>query len=132
MIDGPEVVTLATGVDDAERFLAGHELALAVFGAVYDIVRQRGPTEVRVSTEPGRTVATTRLRLRLAARRYLAHPGADVVLSIALGREVSSPRFKAVAHPARTQWMHHLEIHELAEVDAEVADWLREAARPRR
>lgn len=119
---------MATGVDDAERFFAGHELALAVFGAVYDIVRQGGPTEVRVSTSQVALWRRHGFAYLWLPGQYLAHPGADVVLSIALGREVSSPRFKAVAHPARTQWMHHLEIHDLAEVDAEVAVWLREAA----
>ena len=120
---------MTTGTDDAERFLAGHELALAVFHAVCDIARREAPVEIRVTTSQ---VALWRRRgfaYVWLPGRYLAHPGADVVLSIALGREVSSSRFKAVAHPARTQWMHHLEIHELPEVDAEVADWVREAAR---
>jgi len=32
-----------------------------------------------------------------------------------------------VAHPALTVWMHHLELRCAAELDDEVADWLREA-----
>lgn len=119
---------MTTGVDDAERFLAGHELAVAVFRAVYDVVRRDGPTEVRVSTSQVALWRRHGFAYLWLPGQYLAHPGADVVLSIALGRKVSSPRFKAVAHPARTQWMHHLEIHDVAEVDTEVADWLREAA----
>ena len=60
--------------------------------------------------------------------RYLAHPGADVVLSVVLGRHDPSPRWKEVVHPAAAHWMHHLEIHDAAEIDDEVAAWLREAA----
>ena len=33
-----------------------------------------------------------------------------------------------MVHPAAAQWMHHLEIHDAAEIDDEVAAWLREAA----
>ncbi|GGS28635.1 DUF5655 domain-containing protein [Actinokineospora fastidiosa] len=60
--------------------------------------------------------------------RYLRNPGAEVVLSIVLPRRSDSARFKEVAHPAPGLWIHHLEIHDVTELDAEVAAWLREAA----
>lgn len=59
--------------------------------------------------------------------QYLTHPEAEVVLSIALGREVRSERIKEVVHPSSRHWMHHLEVHSPDEVDDEVVDWLREA-----
>jgi NAD(P)-dependent dehydrogenase (short-subunit alcohol dehydrogenase family) len=37
-------------------------------------------------------------------------------------------RFKQVVHPAAGIWMHHLEIHDLAEIDEQVSTWLQEAA----
>jgi hypothetical protein len=64
---------------------------------------------------------------------YVWRPGqyvrSDVpaVLSIALPREVASPRFKEVVHPSPQVWMHHLELHDVSEVDDEVRAWLREA-----
>lgn len=60
--------------------------------------------------------------------RYLRRPVAEVVLSIALGRHDPSPRFKEVVRPARAHWMDHLEVGGPAEIDDEVAAWLREAA----
>jgi hypothetical protein len=51
-----------------------------------------------------------------------------VVLSIALGRRDDSPRWKEVAHPSPKHWIHHLEVRDLADIDDEVAGWLREAA----
>jgi hypothetical protein len=39
----------------------------------------------------------------------------------------SSSRFKEVAHPARTTWMHHLEVRSLEELDDEVLSWLAQA-----
>lgn len=59
--------------------------------------------------------------------RYLRRPSAEVVLSVALRRRDPSPRWKEVAHPARAHWMHHL-VHDPADIDSEVAGWLREAA----
>ena len=60
--------------------------------------------------------------------RNLKKPGAEVVLTIALGRHEPSERFKEVAHPSARHWMHHLELTDLADLDDEVAGWLREAA----
>jgi len=39
-----------------------------------------------------------------------------------------SPRFKQVVHPTPKQWMHHLEVRNVAELDEQVGGWLREAA----
>jgi hypothetical protein len=58
---------------------------------------------------------------------YLAKPRAEVVLSIPLDREIASPRWKEIAHPAPNVWQHHLEITDVADVDDEVRGWLREA-----
>lgn len=111
-----------------EQHLAGHPLALAVFARVRDILEASAPVVVRVSKSQ---IAFRRERgfayLWLPGR-YLARPGADVVLSIALGRRDPSPRWKQVVEPAPGQWMHHLEIGGVADVDDEVAAWLREAA----
>ncbi len=60
--------------------------------------------------------------------QYLRGPHADVVLSVALDRHDPSPRFKEVVEPAPGRWMHHLELDGPDEVDAEVVEWLREAA----
>lgn len=60
--------------------------------------------------------------------RYLEHPAADVVLSIALDRCIVSRRFKQVVHPAPSVWMHHLEVRAPEELDDEVGRWLCDAA----
>ena len=92
------------------------------------MVEQHGPFEVRVSKSQ---VAFWRKRgfaYLWRPGQYLKHPQAEVVLSIALGRLVESARFKEVAHPTPAHWIHHLEIHNLTDLDNEVADWLRVAA----
>jgi hypothetical protein len=59
--------------------------------------------------------------------RWLSHPTSEVVLSIALDRHDPSARWKDFAHPSARIWMHHLEIHDPAEIDVDVIGWLREA-----
>lgn len=111
-----------------QEFFAGHPFASAVFENVRAIVDRLGPVDVRVS----KSQVAFRLRRGFAylwmPGQYLQQPTAEVVLSIALGRLEASSRFKEVAHPAPAEWMHHLEIHQLGDLDDEVADWLREAA----
>jgi hypothetical protein len=61
--------------------------------------------------------------------RYLggAHP--PLVLSVALARHDSSPRWKEVVEAAPGRFTHHVELREAGEVDADVAAWLDEAWR---
>lgn len=111
----------------AEEFLAGHPLGLAALAWVRRVLEPAGPVAERV----GRSQVAFRRRRGFAylwlPGQYLAHPHADVVLSIALGREVGSGRFKEVVHPSPRLWMHHLELQSAADLDDEVAAWLLEA-----
>jgi Domain of unknown function (DUF5655) len=111
-----------------EDFFADHPDARAVFEKVRSVLDRLGPLEVRTSKSQ---VAFRRQRgfaFLWLPGRYLSKPTAEVVLSIALGRHDPSARFKEVAHPAPSQWMHHLEIIDVGDVDDEVVGWLREAA----
>ncbi|NLG45321.1 MAG: hypothetical protein GX543_02505 [Gordonia sp.] len=101
---------------------------MAVFERVLDAVTPDGLIEVRVSKSQ---VALRRRRgfayLWLPGQ-YLSRPDAEVVLSIAAGHCIESPRWKQVVEPTPGQWMHHLEIRDISDVDEEVARWLHEAA----
>jgi len=39
-----------------------------------------------------------------------------------------SARFKEITRSAPATWMHHLEVHSVADLDDEMAAWLSEAA----
>jgi hypothetical protein len=108
-----------------EDLFAGSVTGLAVLAAVRDLLAD---CEIRTS----KSQVAFRLRRGFAylwrPGQYLARPGAEVVLSIVLDRADPSPRFKEVAHPARSRWIHHLEVQDPAEIDVQVAGWLREAA----
>jgi len=109
-----------------EEFFEGSPEGLAIHDRVADMVGSFGDVGTRMT------------RSQVAFRHgrgfaYVWRPGqyvrSDVpaVLSIALPHQVDSPRFKEVAHPSPKVWMHHLELHEVSQVDDEVRGWLREA-----
>ena len=111
-----------------DEFFGDSPNGLAVYQRVHELL-----TEAR----PDVAVRTSKSQVAFRRRRgfaYLWRPsqylrrGAEVVLSIALDRQISSERFKEVAHPAPKVWMHHLEILSVGDVDPEVAAWLLEAA----
>jgi hypothetical protein len=113
---------------DAAEFFASSTLGLATFERVQAMLRPFGDVTVRTS----RSQVTFRRRRGFAylwlPGRYLSGPHAEVVLSIALHHQDASPRWKQVAHPRPSWWMHHLEVGAVDDLDDEVADRLREAA----
>ena len=112
-----------------EAFFEGHPVALAVYQAVRAAWPGEDPASIRVT----RSEVAFRGRRGYAylwlPGRWLHHPTAEVVLSIALDRKLESPRFKEIVHPAPTVWMHHLEAASVDLIDEEVLGWLREARR---
>lgn len=109
-----------------EQFFDGAPAALAIYEAAECMAASLGPHEVRV----GKSQISFRRRRGFA---YLWRPGVYVkssvplVLSLALPRNLGSPRFKQIVHPSARSWMHHLELTDSAELDAEVRAWMQEA-----
>lgn len=109
-----------------EDLFRGHPVGLAICHEVQ-----------RAAAELGKvSVAVTKSQVALRRRRgfaYVWRPGQYVrsevpaVVTIALPRELSSTRFKSVAHPSRGVWVHHIELHGVDEVDDQVRSWLAEA-----
>jgi hypothetical protein len=118
----------AEGTGTPEEFFAGSPLGLAVYERVAATVDAAGEAEVRVTTSQVGFRRRRGFAWLWRPDRYLRSPGAEVVLTVALGRPDRSPRWKEVVHPTPDHWVHHLEVHDPAEVDDEVAGWLREAA----
>lgn len=109
-----------------ERFFAGAPDTLGLYQAAERMAAELGPHEVRV----GKSQISFRRRRGYA---YMWRPGVYVnspvplVLSLALPRNLGSPRFKQVVQPAKGTWMHHLELTDSSQLDAEVRGWLLEA-----
>jgi len=108
-------------------FFEGHPRALETYRAVRAALDDLDQVEVRVTASQVAFRARRGYAYLWLPGRWLRNPATELVLSIALDRLIDSPRFKEVVHPARTVWMHHLEVSTPAEVDDEVVGWLREA-----
>lgn len=122
---GPRTDPIRAGAPEA--FFAGNVLGVAVYERLLAL-SSLGRVEVRTSKSQVAFCRQHGFAYLWKPGQYLGSRGVDVVLSVALGREVHSPRIKQVAHPSAAHWMHHLEIRDVAEIDEEVAAWLREAA----
>lgn len=113
----------------AEELLAGSDLGLAALDRVRALLAD-GFADVTERASRSQVAFRRRRGFAYLWRpgQYLRHPAAEVVLSLALPERLPSPRFKEVAHPSPSTWMHHLELRSVADVDDEVAGWLRRAA----
>jgi hypothetical protein len=109
-----------------EEFFAGQPLGLATYEWVRSRVAELGGAEVRVT--PSQVAFRRRQGFAFLWRpgQYLDEPESEVVLTLVLDRHDPSPRFEEVVHPGR-QWVHHLQVRDLADLDDEVEGWLREA-----
>jgi len=111
-----------------EQYFAGSDpLARSLYDAVRSAVQSIGETEIRVTTSQiafrrRRSFAWTWL-----PGQYLSGAVAPLVLSVDLDRFDTSPRWKEVVEPTLNHFMHHLELHSEADLDAGVLDCLREA-----
>lgn len=106
-----------------EEFFDGSPDGLRLYREVEQAVRAVGDASVRVTKSQ---IAFRRRKGFAYVWRPDVYLRSDVpaVLSVALPREVASPRFKEIAHPSPKVWMHHLELRRVEEVDDEVRGWL--------
>ncbi|WP_354350185.1 DUF5655 domain-containing protein [Pseudarthrobacter sp. PvP090] len=109
-----------------EQVFSGSPRGLELFHAVERLLAAPTPP----------AVLATKSQVAFREKRGFAYvwwPGRNVnsgvpaVLSIALPRRIDSARFKEIVNPAPGVWMHHLELQNEQELDAEVAGWLHEA-----
>ena len=106
-----------------EQLFDGHPDGLAICRRVQEVLSALGDVSVVVS----KSQVSFRRRKAFAfvwrPGQYVSS-GVPAVLSISLPREIGSDRFKEIAHPAPTVWMHHLELRDVSEVDDQVRGWL--------
>lgn len=113
--------------DDAprspEELFDGHPDGLAICRRVQQVLSALGEVSVAVTRSQ---VAFRRRKAFAFVWRPGQYVSSDVpaVLSISLPYEITSDRFKEIAHPAPRVWMHHLELRDVSEVDDEVCSWL--------
>jgi hypothetical protein len=109
------------------EFFAEVPLGTHAFGWTSGVVAGLGPAVFRLTS----TQVAFRHRIGFAwiwlPATWLAHPDASVVLSLGLREANDSSRWKQVVEPYPGRWMHHLEVHDRADLDDEVAGWVTKA-----
>ena len=113
--------------DELANFFAGFPESQPIFNGLKAALDAFDPLEMRV----GKSQIAFRRRVAFVwawvPDRYLRGGHAPLVVSIALRRRDDSPRWKEIVEPAPGRYMHHLELHSPADVDAAVSAWLAEA-----
>lgn len=106
-----------------EELFDGYPDGLAICRRIQQVMSHFGDVSVAVSKSQ---VAFRRRKAFAFVWRPAQYVSNDVpaVLSIALPSEIASDRFKEIAHPAPTVWMHHLELRGVSQVDDQVCSWL--------
>jgi len=107
-----------------EEFFDGHDDALLIYGRVISMLNSLGQFEVRVTKSQIGLRRRRTFAFLWMPGKWLSHPDAEVVLSIATDHPIASSRFKEVVHPAKNTWMHHLEVRSPEDLDDEVLSWL--------
>lgn len=64
----------------------------------------------------------------IPVRRAKDRPAVYIVVSFGLSHEMRSPRIDVATEPYPNRWTHHVLISEVQEIDAELMDWVKEAA----
>jgi uncharacterized protein DUF5655 len=109
-----------------EEFFGTDTKAVSIYRAVADALLSLEGVEVAVSKSQVAFRAKRGFAYAWAPGRYV-RSDVPLVVSIALPRRLPSTRFKEVAHPSPSTWMHHVELRSAQEVDGELIGWLTEA-----
>ena len=106
-----------------QEFFAGSAAGLALFEAVAETIATIGSAAMKVSKSQIAFRRRTAFAFVWRPDRYVT-TDVPAVLSFGAPQELHSPRFKQVVHVAPHVWMHHIDLRDAQQVDAEVRDWL--------
>ena len=110
-----------------DEFFAGRDESRRIFAVLHSAAEDLGSVALRVTTSQ----VAFRRRIGFAwvwiPEMYLTGAVAPLVLSVSLRRRDGSPRWREVVEPYPGRFMHHLELRDPGEIDAEVRGWLAEA-----
>ena len=110
-----------------DEFFGDAVLARALFEALAAEIERLGEASVRV----GKSQVAFRRRKNVAVvwlpGKYLKPPVAPLVLTLSLPKGDDSPRWKQITRVGPKRFTHHLELHSLEDIDAQVSGWLQAA-----
>jgi hypothetical protein len=104
----------------ADHFAGRDPEVVSAFRALVSAARRNGPVKVL----PEKTRIALQVRMSFAAFSLKRH---WLDGHVVLARRRLSPRFRKIYEVSPRNQVHEFRLHSKAEVDDEVADWLREA-----
>lgn len=110
-----------------DEFFAGQDASKRLFETLRRSVESFGPVEIKVTKSQ---IAFRRHKAFAWAwmpGKYLHGKTAPLVLTLALCKRDTSPRWKEIVAPRPGRFTHHLELYSNDDIDEEVHGWLREA-----
>ncbi len=109
-----------------EQFFAPDKKAVSIYRALARSIVGLEGVEVVASKSQVAFRARRGFAYAWAPKHYLKSD-VPVVVSLAFREELRSSRFKEVAHPSPSTWMHHLELRRVKDVDQELIAWIKRA-----
>ena len=117
-----------TGSEQAlAAFFARRPLAQQLFAAIRREIEALGGADIRVSKSQVAFQRKRNVVLVWMPEQYLQREAAPLVLTIGFRHRDASPRWKEITEAAPGRFTHHLELYRVADIDAEVRAWLRQA-----
>lgn len=111
---------------EGEEHFAHDPVAVAIYRALARPLLALDDVEVRVSKSQVAFRTHRGFATAWDPARYV-RTTVPLVVSVQLPYELHSTRFKEVAHPRPTSWVHHVELRAPSDVDDELLGWLFEA-----
>jgi hypothetical protein len=110
-----------------DAYFSGHDKSRRLYDRVMELTKPLEGTKVTVT----RSQISLRRKRSYAwlwmPGRYLKGGPAPLVLTVALPRRDDSARWKEVVEPKPGNYIHHVELWKLGDVDKDVRAWLRRA-----
>ncbi len=97
---------------------------------LYDALRTHLTALPGVEVKVAKSQITFKARYGFAfvsLRRMKGCPEVFLILTLGLGRRLSSPRVAVAVEPYPGRWTHHFIISDLGQLDAELLGWIAEA-----
>lgn len=117
--------------DETLLFFAKHPEALPLYEAFADTI-ERELGEVRIKVQKTQISFYNKRLFACVSfarvRKKRDCPPAYIVVTLGLGRRLASPRIEVAVEPYPGRWTHHLLVSDVADIDAELIAWVREAA----
>jgi predicted transport protein len=110
-----------------DEFFRDASLSRKLFEALAAEIERFGKASVRVTKSQVAFRRKKNVAVVWLPGKYLKPPVAPLVLALSFPKRDDSHRWKQITQVAPKRFTHHLELHALEDIDAQVRGWLHEA-----